>query len=68
MMDEKKAPVSERVLPILGRSGVEPLLDSHAAAALHFDAFIRTYEGRRVLIETNADRKRIVGEGGDESS
>jgi excisionase family DNA binding protein len=34
MMDEKKPSVSERVLPILGRSGVEPLLDSHAAAAL----------------------------------
>lgn len=34
MMDEKKPPAAERLLPILGRPGVEPLLDSHAAAAL----------------------------------
>lgn len=34
MMDEKKPPASERLLPILERPGVEPLLDSHAAAAL----------------------------------
>jgi excisionase family DNA binding protein len=34
MMDEKKLPASERLLPILGRPGIEPLLDSHAAAAL----------------------------------
>ena len=34
MMDQKKPPASERLLPILGRAGVEPLLDSHAAAAL----------------------------------
>jgi len=29
MYDEKKPPASERNLPILGRSGIEPLLDSH---------------------------------------
>ena len=34
MFDEKKPPTSERLLPILGRAGVEPLLDSHDAAAL----------------------------------
>jgi len=34
MMDQKKPPASERLLPILGRAGIEPLLDSHAAAAL----------------------------------
>ena len=34
MFDEKKPPASERLLPILGRAGVEPLLDSHDAAAL----------------------------------
>lgn len=34
MIDEKKPPASERLLPILGRAGVEALLDSHAAAAL----------------------------------
>ena len=34
MFDEKKPPTSGRLLPILGRAGVEPLLDSHDAAAL----------------------------------
>ena len=34
MIEEKKPPASERLLPILGRAGVEALLDSHAAAAL----------------------------------
>ncbi|WP_263375716.1 helix-turn-helix domain-containing protein [Granulicella aggregans] len=34
MFDEKKPPASERLLPIVGRAGVEALLDSHAAAAL----------------------------------
>jgi excisionase family DNA binding protein len=34
MIDEKKPPTSERLLPILGRPGIEPLLDSQAAAAL----------------------------------
>ena len=34
MFDEKKPPASERLLPILGRAGIEPLLDSHAAAAV----------------------------------
>jgi len=34
MIEEKKPPASERLLPILGRAGVEALLASHAAAAL----------------------------------
>ena len=34
MIEEKKPPASERLLPILGRAGVEALMDSHAAAAL----------------------------------
>jgi excisionase family DNA binding protein len=34
MIEEKKPPASERLLPILGRAGVEALLDSQAAAAL----------------------------------
>jgi len=34
MYDQKKPPTSERILPILGRSGIEPLLDSLTAAAL----------------------------------
>ena len=34
MFNERKQPTSERLLPILGRVGVEPLLDSHAAAAV----------------------------------
>jgi excisionase family DNA binding protein len=34
MSDDRKSTESERVVPILGRAGVEPLLDSHAAAAL----------------------------------
>ena len=34
LIDEKKPPASERLLPIVGRAGVEALLDSHAAAAL----------------------------------
>lgn len=31
---QKKPPASERYLPILGRAGVEPLLDSNSAAAM----------------------------------
>jgi excisionase family DNA binding protein len=34
MIEEKKPPASERLLPVVGRAGVEALLDSHAAAAL----------------------------------
>lgn len=34
MYDQKKPPASERNLPILGRPGIEPLLDSHKAAAM----------------------------------
>jgi excisionase family DNA binding protein len=34
MIEEKKPPASERPSAILGRAGVEPLLDSHAAAAV----------------------------------
>jgi excisionase family DNA binding protein len=34
MFNERKPPASERLLPIVGRGGVEALLDSHAAAAL----------------------------------
>ncbi len=34
MIEEKKPPPSERLLPIVGRAGLEALLDSHAAAAL----------------------------------
>ena len=34
MYDQKKPPTSERTLPVLGRSGIEPLLDSHTAAAM----------------------------------
>ena len=34
MYDQKKPPTSERSLPILGRPGIEPLLDSHTAAAM----------------------------------
>ena len=34
MYDQKKPPSSERILPIIGRSGIEPLLDSHTAAAM----------------------------------
>lgn len=34
MSEDRKPTASERLLPILGRAGVEPLLDSHAAAAL----------------------------------
>jgi excisionase family DNA binding protein len=33
-MDAKKPTASDRLLPIVGKPGVEPLLDSHAAAAL----------------------------------
>ncbi len=43
MYDEKKPPASERNLPILGRPGVEPLLDSHKAAAL-LDVHPRTLQ------------------------
>jgi len=34
MIDDSKPTASERLLPIVGRNGVEALLDSHAAAAL----------------------------------
>ena len=34
MIEEKMPPVPERLLPVLGRAGIEPLLDSHTAAAL----------------------------------
>ena len=47
MYDQKKPPASERNLPILGRPGVEPLLDSHKAAAL-LDVHPRTLQ-RKVL-------------------
>ena len=47
MYDQKKPPASERNLPILGRPGVEPLLDSHKAAAL-LDVHPRTLQ-RMVL-------------------
>ncbi|MDQ2842997.1 MAG: helix-turn-helix domain-containing protein [Acidobacteriota bacterium] len=43
MYDEKKPPASERNLPILGRPGIEPLLDSHKAAAL-LDVHPRTLQ------------------------
>jgi excisionase family DNA binding protein len=47
MYDHKKPPASERNLPIVGRLGVEPLLDSHKAAAL-LDVHPRTLQ-RMVL-------------------
>jgi excisionase family DNA binding protein len=34
MIEEKKPTASERLLPIVGRAGVEALMNSHAAAAL----------------------------------
>jgi excisionase family DNA binding protein len=34
MYDQKKPPASEHSLPIPGRSGIEPLLDSNKAAAM----------------------------------
>jgi excisionase family DNA binding protein len=34
MIEEKMPPIPERRLPVLGRADIEPLLDSHAAAAL----------------------------------
>lgn len=34
MPETNKPPASERQLPVLGRQGVEPLLDSQRAAAL----------------------------------
>jgi excisionase family DNA binding protein len=34
MSGENKPPASDYSLPILGRPGIEPLLDSHKAAAL----------------------------------
>ena len=34
MYDQKKPPTPERSLPIPGRPGVEPLLDSHTATAM----------------------------------
>jgi excisionase family DNA binding protein len=43
MYDEKKPPASERNLPILGRPGIEPLLDSQKAAAL-LDVHPRTLQ------------------------
>ena len=47
MYDQKKPPASERNLSILGRPGIEPLLDSHKAAAL-LDVHPRTLQ-RMVL-------------------
>lgn len=43
MYDEKKPPSSERDLPIHGRPGIEPLLDSHKAAAM-LDVHPRTLQ------------------------
>lgn len=43
MYDEKKPPASERNLPILGRPGIEPLLDSHKATAM-LDVHPRTLQ------------------------
>ncbi len=43
MYDEKKPPASERNLPILSRSDIEPLLDSHKAAAM-LDVHPRTLQ------------------------
>jgi len=34
MYDQKKPPASERCLPIQGRHGIEPVLDSNTAAAM----------------------------------
>jgi excisionase family DNA binding protein len=34
MYDQKKPPTSERSLPISGRPGIEPLIDSNKAAAM----------------------------------
>jgi excisionase family DNA binding protein len=34
MVEGKRPPASEHVIQISGRHGLEPLLDSHAAAAL----------------------------------
>ena len=34
MYDQKKPPTSERSLPMPGRSGIEPLLNSNIAAAM----------------------------------
>ena len=47
MYDQKKPPTSERNLPILGRPGIEPLLDSNKAAAM-LDVHPRTLQ-RMVL-------------------
>jgi excisionase family DNA binding protein len=47
MSDERKPPTSERNLPTPGRSGIEPLLDSHKAAAM-LDVHPRTLQ-RMVL-------------------
>ena len=43
MFDEKKPPTSERDLSIPGRPGIEPLLDSHKAAAM-LDVHPRTLQ------------------------
>src|SRR5258708_20668617 len=50
------------------KTDLEGIDDGHAAAALDLDGFIRSDEGGRILIEPNADRKRIVGQRGDEPS
>jgi excisionase family DNA binding protein len=34
VFDKNKPPTSEHQLPIVGRQGIEPLLDSHKAAAM----------------------------------
>lgn len=47
MYHQKKPPTSERNLPILGRPGIEPLLDSNKAAAM-LDVHPRTLQ-RMVL-------------------
>jgi hypothetical protein len=43
MSDERKPPTSERNLQVPGRSGIEPLLDSHKAAAM-LDVHPRTLQ------------------------
>jgi excisionase family DNA binding protein len=47
MSDERKPPTSECNLPVPGKSGIEPLLDSHKAAAM-LDVHPRTLQ-RMVL-------------------
>ena len=42
--------------------------DGHAAAALDLDGLVRADERGRVFIETDADGKRVVGQGGDQTA